>query len=246
MCRRARNPPPLGSVILWCMMYAQKGNLMFIHDFQGNASAKLSDFLLRNKTTWDWDFSLKAHRPSCSTPIFCNRPHPPSLTHTHTYIHTYLHTYTHGDACLHTAFHKWDTLRVLCAFVSISNEFTVFAESNQPERCPALCFRVTLTCTTVYFFIKDQYCCVLLCFVLSRDMQQCSPALLITQKSFLFILKLIHLLFFLILFLFCVASIYVSLTHIAKGCTWTSVLCLKRWCFVKQVRDNNCHQVWQI
>lgn len=63
MCRRARNPPPLGSVFLWCMMYAQKGNLMFIHDFQGNASAKPSDFLLRNKTTWDWDFSLKAPRP---------------------------------------------------------------------------------------------------------------------------------------------------------------------------------------
>lgn len=49
--------------ILWCMMYAQKGNLMFIHGFQGNAWAKPSDFLLRNKTMWDWDFSVKAHRP---------------------------------------------------------------------------------------------------------------------------------------------------------------------------------------
>lgn len=82
MCWMVRNPPPLGSVILWCMMYAQKGNLMFIHDFQGNASAKPSDFLLRNKTTWDWDFSLKAHRPSCSTPLSVSLPLHPSLSRT--------------------------------------------------------------------------------------------------------------------------------------------------------------------
>lgn len=88
MFRRARNPPPLGSVILWCMMYAQKGNLMFIHDFQGNASAKPSDFLLRNKTTWDWDFSLKAHRPSCSTSsTFLSSSLSLPLSHTYTLSH---------------------------------------------------------------------------------------------------------------------------------------------------------------
>lgn len=56
----------LDSIHLWCMMYAQKVNPMFIHDFQGNAFTKLLDFLLTKKTTWDWDFSFKAYRPSCS------------------------------------------------------------------------------------------------------------------------------------------------------------------------------------
>lgn len=144
MCRRARNPPPLGSVILWCMMYAQKGNLMFIHDFQGNASAKPSDFPLRNKTTWDWDFSLKAHRPSCSTSSV-SFPLSLPLSHTHTYSLSYL---THSS------------------FSSLLNSPSIFFLSDLIY----LTLRKKITCS--YFLLILPGCLPILPLYLTKDFDE--------------------------------------------------------------------------
>ncbi len=63
MCWRGMSPSPLGSIGLWCMMYARQGILMFIHDFQGQCLSETLFFPFKEQTLWDWDFSLKEQSP---------------------------------------------------------------------------------------------------------------------------------------------------------------------------------------